>query len=206
MSALFRLGASPGGWARCQTSGVGPAVPPRTGHDITSQGLHLDLKKAQVLLKAGVWSGNVAPDCRPIEKQAAAGQFKLAAAAADTDWTWHTKLFTLQHPSPPLAGPATGTGTSLGLLKFWLPWLPQQWYRLLRHAGAGLVGSNPAATREPVDRWQMKWRTTMYPFCNLLVKFQFNLDPPLFFSWKCYWFCAWHNFALIQFTWYNWCL
>ena len=44
---------------------------------------------------------------------------------------------TQPHPSPPLTGPATGTGTSLALLKVWLPWLQQKWYRSSRHAGAG---------------------------------------------------------------------
>ena len=51
----------------------GPRSTPPAGHDIAGQGLHLDLPNAHVSLTALFGSGNVAPDCAPIEKQAATG-------------------------------------------------------------------------------------------------------------------------------------
>ena len=43
------------------------------GHDIAGPGLHLDLPNAHVRSTAVFSSGDVAPDCTPIEKQAATG-------------------------------------------------------------------------------------------------------------------------------------
>ena len=42
-------------------------------HDIAGPGLHLDLPNAHISLTAMFGSGDVAPDCAPIEKQAATG-------------------------------------------------------------------------------------------------------------------------------------
>ena len=49
-------------------------------HDIAGPGLHLDLPKAHVSSTAGFSSGDVAPNCRPIEKQAATGQLARGGA------------------------------------------------------------------------------------------------------------------------------
>ena len=53
----------------------GPRRTPSAGHDITGQGLHLDLPNAHISLTAMFGSGDVALDCAPIEpeKQAATG-------------------------------------------------------------------------------------------------------------------------------------
>ena len=50
-----------------------PRRTPPAGHDIAGPGLHLDLPNAHISLTAMFGSGDVAPDCAPIEKQAATG-------------------------------------------------------------------------------------------------------------------------------------
>ena len=51
----------------------GPRSTPPAGHDIAGPGLHLDLPNAHISLMAMFGSGDVAPDCAPIENQAATG-------------------------------------------------------------------------------------------------------------------------------------
>ncbi len=46
----------------------------RSGHDVTGTGFDMDLPKAKACLATRFCSTDVAADCRPSEKQAAAGQ------------------------------------------------------------------------------------------------------------------------------------
>ena len=62
----------PCGW--CQTSCAGPAAPPRSCHDITGPDINLDFQEAQLGCEALLGSHQVAPDRRPTEKQAPAGE------------------------------------------------------------------------------------------------------------------------------------
>ncbi len=96
-----------------------PRRAPPTCHDIAGLGLHLDLLKALASGKAGFWRGDVAPDCHPIEKKTAAGQW---CSAHTRSWSLHSIQVHLWQ------------GQELSLLHLPCQWIPQQQVTVWGHS------------------------------------------------------------------------